>query len=74
MAKIETRHSKYEEKRTYKRVSFNKTKDAKLLAYASSLPDFSNWVKKKLKAGMKKKDTLDRGELTRQLMSGGCRE
>lgn len=40
---------KYELKRKSKRVSFNTETEKELLEKAEKLPDFSNWVKNKLK-------------------------
>lgn len=44
------RKEKYEKKRVLKPVSFNleNDKEAELLAKANALPNFSEWVKKKL--------------------------
>lgn len=47
------RKAKYEQKRMVKPVSFSIDKDADLLAYVASLPDFSNWVKTQLRQEMK---------------------
>lgn len=45
----EDRQEKYENKRQVKRASFNLETEKELFDYAQSLPDFSNWVKERLK-------------------------
>lgn len=50
----EDRQEKYEGKRKIKPASFNLETEKDLFDYAQSLPDFSNWVKEKLKEEMGK--------------------
>lgn len=47
---------KYEAKRLKKTVSFNIETEAELLAFANTIPDFSGWIKQKLKEEMQTKD------------------
>lgn len=43
------RKKKYENKRLIKKVSFNAENDKELIKLAESIPDFSNWVKDRLR-------------------------
>lgn len=49
----EDRKRKYESKRQVKRVSFNTDTEPDLLSAANSIPDFSKWVKEKLRETLK---------------------
>ena len=42
--------ARYRDKRVQKTVAFNATTESDILAFANTLPDFSGWVKAKLKA------------------------
>lgn len=52
---LKAAHARYEKKRKVKLVSFNEDTEADLLAFANSLPDFSNAVKNWLREQMNKK-------------------
>lgn len=60
------RRKKYEGKRVVKPVSFSVEKDADLLAYVASLPDFSNWVKTQLRQEMTQNDRNAQSKDTQQ--------